>query len=788
MAKKSGGGGVAGAILLAIIAAVAALPKEVWMGAGVLAGLGFVAYLFFKGKKSAPPTVAMTQFTQRSPAVPTKSRPGSNTFAAYRDASAPAPRAGEMETAAQCWVPPGSTVEVKGHGQLGGMLYFGKGLHSVRGYQFEPALIHPGFNVDWTRRGDRMPYWPSYATISPSSRGEYLEWLIGGCKDPDVQMGCVFLYFYGLERRILHDFNEYPEAVEAESSHIEKEVQRLLFIYGTNNSFRSYASAFLDLLRGGAKEDDRLYERSAPEPTGLRQLLFAHRLALGQAARDGVPLPAGWAYSWLMHDPVTGLRKVAERCPEEFKKVFTTLYNQRFGAGLKLPVNKTRLKLAYRPASPSFERQIEFETGNVPDVTVLEGPISQLRSLADQAADALDSYSRFIGRNPDKQGTMDAIVLLPPVLWPRDSLVSFGVWLKRLGVEREMQACSLNEMMRHFPSWGTMNKERAAAFAYALEQFGVGLEPDARWGGPLPSEDAPVVLFAIPHEERGKKPSHVYSAAALTLHLSAAVASADGVSVAEEEHLEENVERMLHLQLHERLRLRAHLKWLLLSKPTLTSMKKRVAGLDASQRAAIGAFVVTMGHLEGGLSQAEMKALAKVYRILELPEDLLYREAHAAATEPVTVKASQQAEKRYAIPAKPVAPAKSTEPAKQAELDAERIAKLKEESARVSALLGAIFSGDDEAPEPTEAEEQAPQERTIAGLDAEHSSFAKLLMARNKWWRAELEDLAADRDLMLDGALERVNEAFMDVCGELLLDGNDPVEINENAIHMVEHA
>jgi uncharacterized tellurite resistance protein B-like protein len=347
-----------------------------------------------------------------------------------------------------------------------------------------------------------------------------------------------------------------------------------------------------------------------------------------------------------------------------------------------------------------------------------------------------------------------------------------------------MHAASLAELMRHFPNWGAINKDRAGAFASALEHFGVGMEPDVRWGGPMPSDSAPVVLFSIPRDERGKKPSAVYSAAALTMHLAAAVSAADGLSVEEERHLEEHVERMLHLHGHERLRLRAHLKWLLLSKPSLTALKKRVSGLDASQRSAIGAFVVDVAHVDGDLARAEMTALAKVYRLLDLPEDSLYRDAHAAATEPVTVKPGERVAMRFKVPAKP-APAPA---AAAAGLDHARIARLKYESERVSALLGAIFASEETPGVPAEPEEPIPTEETLVGLDVEHSHFAKILLGRNIWTRAELEDLAADRGIMLDGALECVNEAFVDAYGEPLFEGDDPVEISRNVLRELEPA
>jgi hypothetical protein len=50
-----------------------------------------------------------------------------------------------------------------------------------------------------------MGYWPLYSGIDPASRAAYLHWLTGGRKAPEAYIGYVFLFFYGIERRVLVD-------------------------------------------------------------------------------------------------------------------------------------------------------------------------------------------------------------------------------------------------------------------------------------------------------------------------------------------------------------------------------------------------------------------------------------------------------------------------------------------------------------------------------------------------------------------------------------------------------
>jgi hypothetical protein len=116
---------------------------------------------------------------------------------------------------------------------IGGMVYVGQGLASLGSYDIEPALIDPTLpavneRLDLSER--RTGYWPSYSTCSPEARGAYLQWLSSGRKDPSADIGLVFLYFYGLERRALADtLTVDVPATEIEA--IRADVQRLLGLY-----------------------------------------------------------------------------------------------------------------------------------------------------------------------------------------------------------------------------------------------------------------------------------------------------------------------------------------------------------------------------------------------------------------------------------------------------------------------------------------------------------------------------------------------------------------------------
>jgi hypothetical protein len=68
------------------------------------------------------------------------------------------------------------------------------------------------------------------------------------------------------------------------------------------------------------------------------------------------------------------------------------------------------------------------------------------------------------------------------------------------------------------------------------------------------------------------------------------------------------------------------------------------------------------------------------------------------------------------------------------------------------------------------------------GLDEAHSAFARMLTSRSSWQRAELANVADDLAIMLDGGLERINEASLDQHDVFFTEGDDPIEINPEIV------
>ncbi len=667
------------------------------------------------------------------------------------------------------WFSANESVEIAGTHLPGGLFYVGKDLLAPSGYT-DPCLIDPKLNVssqgDFTAKQEG--YWPSYSKISASQRRAFLNWLAQGRSDPECDVGYVFLFFYGLERRVIVDSQNDP-AAKGDWPSIAIELRRLLSIYGQKSgSFRSYASELLDWIQLDTLSG-RLYKLPVPELSRTYELPRYLRVALGQTAVDRVPVPAPVALAWVRLDPAIYLRTAATRCPEEFGCLFVERYQQLPGAGLLLPRNRTKLKFVYRPASAGLHGagSLVQNFGDLPDVTALTAPLNTLKLVINQCTDDLAAFSRVVGKDPAARNSLDGLLHLPTSLWPGDAQAKIKMLVARM--KDGILTTSLGDLVVALGgATQSLNRAKACALARALETLHVGLEPNVLAGAKAPNAADPVVLFSIDFDDASDLDTGAYQTAMLTLQLASAVAQADGEFSSEEAaHLRREVQSWSHLTPAHRSRLQAHLQWLVAAPVTLTSVKKKLEPLAQKDRETVAAFMATLAQADGVVSPQEVRFLEKVYKALGVESRRVFSDIHASSASVGSTDRNLPTGLR---------------------LDKKRIAELERDTQNVAALLADIFREEDPSTEPFVAEHpsDAVTETGLLGLDEAHTALARLMLSRPQWTREELEDAAKDLELMLDGALEHLNDASFDAFNLPLCEGVDPVEINVEVLEMIE--
>jgi len=722
MARKSSG--ASGVLIVAalILAALAELIKNYWPALLVIGGIGVAVWLYRKSSAQSP-------VPQQDGSITLRVSVGSDFDSEARDYSYSSRQKPTVRDGDELWVPAGKSVTVGGYLLNGGLLYVGAGLAGSNEWNVEAALIDPSLPVN-QRDADymvrKLNYWPSYSEASREARAAYLNWLA----------------------------------------------------YSGSNSFQQYAGSLLDFLKAGP---DHANCSGLPPPLLTKgELSFAHKLCLGQISNLRRALTGEWAYIWLMGDPTTRLKTAAQRCPDEFRRAFLEEYARQFGDGMLLPQNKTRLKVTHRPASPSMRSSAHLEKlFDLPDVTVLSSPMKKLQGVAERCMTQLEAYSRFVGRNPNKAESADALLELPFSLWPeqyRQPLENIRTTIKTAD---KPLATKFERLQELFPDWHEANRQKYQSLSRALAEAGMGIEPDIKFGGKVPAPNSTVVIFSDEDIQSYREPSPEYGAASLTLHLAVSVSAADGdVGNEERQLLLQQLEDWLHLNESARRRLQAHLRLLMAEPLGTNNLKKRIETLSMNARLAIGEFLAQVAKADDVVTPAEVKLLEKIFKMLGLETQSVYSLLHVSAATPVTVRQSDTVTSGFAIPSPPK-PKESG-----IELDMGRIAALHAESEKVSAILGEIFVEErvGAEPEPDLQEAEVEVHDSVMGLDDEHTALVRLLCTRPEWTRDELEELAQDRGVLLDGALERINEAAFDTYDQPFCEGDDPIEINKDVL------
>lgn len=645
----------------------------------------------------------------------------------------------------------------------------------------EPSLINTLLKIsakDVNTASPLMTYWPNYTSISTSARRGYVQWLAGGRKEPGADIGYVFLFFYGLERRALVDSIDDPDAA-ADCADIVKEVERLLGIYGSNSSFRGYAESFLDYLTCPALEE-KLYAKPPPVISPMRAgLPLALRIALGQMALDQHPISGPWALAWALSDPDITRRTPAMRCPELLARLFICEFERIYPDGIVLSHNKTRLQISYRPASKVIAGPA-LDFGDFPDVTANSFTRNKLQYLLDRCSSELDAYSRFVGRYPENALHLEGLLQLPVSLWPssiHDDLESL-----KARIDDDLEVMTLTELGKRFNSAGVLSRPLLLAMARALESWQIGIEPDVLAGSRTPKPNDYIALFVTQPDDGALRATPAFNAACLTLDLASAVTVADGrISEDEVSLLLNQIDAWQHLSIAQRKRLKAHLGIQLQQPPGLASLKSRLDVLTTEQRQTIAHFLTSLAQAYGTVSAEEVKLLERVYKVLQLDSQSLYTDLHSAATPRYTSA-------NFGVPLDAPIPTVLPQTGGVV-LNLDRIARLQRETEEVSALLAKVFAEEPEPepeapPEmpPTINETQGNPAAIIPGMDSDHLAFLRLLLSRPQWTRSELEDAASDMDLMLDGALEHINDQAFEYFDMPITEGEEPVEINPDIL------
>lgn len=655
------------------------------------------------------------------------------------------------------WVLPSKTVHVKGDPIPGGLFYFGGKLNAANGMGTDACLVDPSLSfkkVHWRDPGD-MGYWPHYNNISDQSRGAYLSWLASDRNDPKTPIGLVFLYFYGLERRILIDSIRDGEVPNEEFETIGTELRRLIDVYKHNQSFRNYSVKLLAWMKVLRPDLVKLTTEEVVD----YQLTIPLSMYLGKMVKNGKPMKPRIALTWLYLSDFLP-RTPAQRCKEEFEELFLIEYAAQYGQGMVIKPNKKALTPQYFSASPSIGR-ITLENLDLPDPMNLPSVATKLQDIAARCTNKLDRYSRYLGKDSATPNDLKAIALLPDELCRAGKvpiLSDFHHWAQ--GRIKDDAGMVLFEDLWHRVESDVpekLTKKDLEALQMLLDKSGIGMAPDARHHHAKPELGMIVSIFEQP-EGSDFTPSKSFNDLAMALRLGSMVATIDGHVHEQEVQVLRELIKASEISEAEQRSAQAYLDWRLQAPQSSAKLKAQIEQASDKSKEEISQLLITVAMADGKISPDEIKELEKLYTRLGLDKALLSSDIH-------TLNATG--------PGPGIAPASK---GSGFELNERLIAQRESETQDAQGILGAIFAESDEP----ESEPTSTQADTLEdGMDEAHSHLYHRLITQSEWPRAEVEALCDTLGLMTDGALETINDWAFEQIDEPVIDSDDdPIEVD----------
>lgn len=705
------------------------------------------------------------------------------------------------------WFKENESLNIKGRSIKRGFYYVGGQLTMLTGFGAEPSLIDESLNasapviIDSTLQiyqDESIGYWPSFERLSAKSRGTYLDWLASDRDNTSTPIGYIFIYFGGFERRIIEHIND--EVVSnAEFIAIYEEVTRLNHIYGSqSDSFNSYSAHFLEfmtLIRSLLFEDKAQTAHLSPPPLNSPNLDFKMRLAKKVALE--LPITAPLAWEWLIYSKEYVFKTPAKRCENEFKALFEILYDEVYPNGFMVSPNKTRLKINYNAASRSIV-SVELTLDDLPNPSVLRAPVKKLINTVEQCNDALDAYSRYLGREGSSADDIAAIMLLPKTLIYQQNYLNenpairkFKTWAQFI-IENNEGLTTTKELWAYLDESSlqtaskTLSKKQNELIIDLVELAGFGIAPDQRYHQTRLQTDGYAVLFAGSHDTLNKDfaPSASFYQVSLAMRLGAMVATINGyVDKAEVDTLLTLLNEDNQLTTIEKESLTAYLLWQLNTPANMAGLKAILADLDAQYIGFISRFIITVALANGNIEPSQIKQIEKLYQALGLDKTLVTSAIHQLTT-------SKKVQMN--INNVPQTTENSGKNSRAFSFDAELLALHERETAVAKEMLSRIFAVEDEAEENGLSEisdeivtdqsntpvENSDNEAVVNGLDDSHSQLYQALISAEVWQREAVNALCESLNLMINGAIETINDWAYDKVDAPVLEDDDEVIVD----------
>lgn len=466
----------------------------------------------------------------------------------------------------------------------------------------EASCINTALEVDadWKGEDTNFGFWPRYSEFSPAQRAEYLAWLADERKTKPENLGYLFLYFFGLERRILID--------DVEPEPILRELLQLLKRFGKLEIFYNVASHFVAFVFATVKIErirENWFQRLFLNPT---HKLHEDELivALTWLHQHDKSLPGELAYQIAMRDVRCLSKPSIEETEKQLRSLFISKYNDAIPEGIPLEKSDLKHTFSYRPLNPTLQGWRTSESLHavtLPDILGIAGQFQPLVELWYECLAELELiphedskiWRSILDENMDSRGRV---------------FTTIETIIKNLDIKAEYGASlSMSQSLALI--------ERARSIHLSIEPNPLTLFRPYRH-----KDRVAIVLIDNPDEIESE---HYFLSAQLLLELGFGMALADGeIDRAELLHLPAIVNAQFHFSEDDRRRILAFCDLRRQHPPKLTTITRRLSReLKQDLRADLGRFLVGVAASNNIIEDCEDHCLVKLFQELDLSSELL---------------------------------------------------------------------------------------------------------------------------------------------------------------------
>jgi len=637
-----------------------------------------------------------------------------------------------------------------------------------------------------------LPYWPEYSRLTPAQRGRYLLWMSNGRNSDLDEIGYVFIFFYGLERRAIIEKMDHEE--------ILNEVRRLLVRYPLSGSFNSYLNQLIAYILGSriAYLKDADIRKFFPEFANLDNYATTN-IVLSWYQSQNLPVPWDLCYSLSKTSVEFQKTNIPRKAPELLKQLFKKKFLDQFPQGIPVSTKYDQFQLDYHPASPSLLQYVGYSgrKGLIEPLTVSipSHSSSQYITLKKIWDDCIEELKPAINKLNKSEGkiTRDVYSVLPETLKkeiPHPELESWGNFLSAKSLSDGSIVLPISDIAHQIgiDKRDVLTTSQCKTVTSTVWDFGWLLVPYQTISGTSYKWNDTVAI--IPTGNKEKHVSENFPSAALIFELAYGTAASDEkVSDAEMGYLHKFISDRFSLNAFEIECLKGLQRVLENQPPTLSRIGKRLSKyLNPEQKITLANFLGEIVLLDNKFVKEEQKALKTVFKALEMEpavSDELIKKLLVGhiPEEPITVLKAGKSRKGEVIPPQTITPEFS--------IDKEKLKQTLDDTRAVQNILASVFKQEEDEivldlePEvkipkslvnaetrPNEFDLPFPPE-TIPSLDSKYLLMLHDIMKSNEVSQDDFTILAKKYNLMPRAAFDDINTWADEELGDFLLEESE---------------